>query len=208
MIFYLEAKIPIKTNQTKHNFDKTKHLLQRDKIMEYGRNLRLKLARKIKPITLPVDNRLTRAFSIIKHKIDRTKDPKIDSKRFPELYLLTRALQIDIKGIYIWWLFIVFPKTSNWTVKDMDLDSRAYHLYDYHRKYSSAERVKPKKDDTRLLQLRIIDTAPKPTIMSEGTKLTKYLKQLQAKIYNTDVQYELNMHLGNILVFDVYSEYG
>jgi hypothetical protein len=38
--------------------------------------------------------------------------------------------------------------------------------------------------------------------------LKKYLKQLQAKIYNTDVQYELNMHLGNILVFDVYSEYG
>jgi hypothetical protein len=90
----------------------------------------------------------------------------------------------------------------------MNLDSKAYHLYDYHRKYSSAERIKPKYYDKRLLQLNIIDTAPKSTIMGEGTKLKKYLKQLQAKIYNTDVQYELNMHLGNILVFDVYSEYG
>jgi len=77
----------------------------------------------------------------------------------------------------------------------MDMNSSAYHFFDYQNKNRTIQPDPYSDDGKKLDQLKVLDYAPKPTIYSEGTKLTTYLRNLHGKMTNVDIQYELNLHL-------------
>lgn len=77
----------------------------------------------------------------------------------------------------------------------MDMNRSAYHFHDYQNNNRTIEPDPYADDGKRLEQLKILDHAPKPTIYSEGTRLTKYLKNLHGKMMDVDIQYEMNLRL-------------
>lgn len=75
------------------------------------------------------------------------------------------------------------------------MNKSAYHIYNYQ---THSRTLKPEpfpNDGKKLDQLKIVINAIKPTLYSEGTRLTSYLKNLHQELTNTNIQYEFNLHL-------------
>ncbi len=77
----------------------------------------------------------------------------------------------------------------------MDMNKSAYHIFDYQ---ANNRTLKPELfpgDGKKLEQLKVLDNAPKPTLYSEATRLTAYLKNMHERLVNVNIQYEFNLHL-------------
>ena len=77
----------------------------------------------------------------------------------------------------------------------MEMNRSAYHFYGYQQDNRTIEPDPFPGDGKKLEQLKILEAAPKPTLYSEGTRLTYYLRELYDKMTNVNIQYELNLHL-------------
>mmetsp|Transcript_26858 Transcript_26858/g.23714 ORF Transcript_26858/g.23714 Transcript_26858/m.23714 type:complete len:196 (+) Transcript_26858:363-950(+) len=132
-----------------------------------------------------------KGFSMIKYKIDRVKNPKLYTNEFPELDALKHASKIDVTSNF----YSKIRDTSKWGIKNMAMNKSAYHFYDYQKDKCTLVPEQFPGDGKKLEQLKILESAPKPTVYTEGTRLTNYLKKLHHKMMNVDIQYEFNLHL-------------
>jgi len=175
----------------KDQFSRVRSILQRKKIRKKLRQKR-KNGINTKDFTSKnkyLNLKASKGFSNIRFKIDREKNPKLHTKFFPELERLKKAARINLKK------FDHLRDTSHWAIKNMEMNKSAYHYFNYQINHKTLKPEPFPEDGKRLEQLKILDHAPKPTLYSEGTRLTTYLKKMHEKLVDVNIQYEFNLHL-------------